>query len=418
MAGGRKRSKVKISAEIVIALVILALIAAVACYFLVPEFKDAVNRYFSRIFGDDEKPANLAKGENELRVHYLDVGQGDCIFIEFPDDTVMLIDSGDGRNTGETDTSRYIVGYLEDLGVEVIDYLMLTHSDADHAGNMVEILDAFEVEKAYVPDIDEGVIETQTYKNFAEALGRETYTAEGGGTAACEIEISQMGDLIESESETEEFFMAFLSPAPRGMSEEGEYDELNSKKPNKDSAAINAVSPITYLEYMGKRFVFTGDVIGDPAERVMQRYEAGVYDNMFKKGGSEGENYYSVDFSAGVDVYKAAHHGSRTHGSNALEFLQFLRPEYAICCVQEGEYNDMPASALLTDLAELGTTLYRTDENGTVVVTVYPETGKELSFYLTRQDQTVGGDAVAEGAAYFVSRRKIMVNCVFAEAIA
>ena len=309
------------------------------------------------------------------------------------------------------------MGYLEDLGVEVIDYLMLTHSDADHAGNMVEILDAFEVEKAYVPDIDEGVIETQTYKNFAEALGRETYTAEGGG-AACEIEISQMGDLIESESETEEFFMAFLSPAPRGMSEEGEYDELNSKKPNKDSAAINAVSPITYLEYMGKRFVFTGDVIGDPAERVMQRYEAGVYDNMFKKGGSEGENYYSVDFSAGVDVYKAAHHGSRTHGSNALEFLQFLRPEYAICCVQEGEYNDMPASALLTDLAELGTTLYRTDENGTVVVTVYPETGKELSFYLTRQDQTVGGDAVAEGAAYFVSRRKIMVNCVFAEAIA
>lgn len=413
MAGGRKRSKVKISAEIVIALVILALIAAVACYFLVPEFKDAVNRYFSRIFGDDEKPANLAKGENELRVHYLDVGQGDCIFIEFPDDTVMLIDSGDGRNTGETDTSRYIVGYLEDLGVEVIDYLMLTHSDADHAGNMVEILDAFEVEKAYVPDIDEGVIETQTYKNFAEALGRETYTAEGGGAAACEIEISQMGDLIESESETEEFFMAFLSPAPRGMSEEGEYDELNSKKPNKDSAAINAVSPITYLEYMGKRFVFTGDVTGEPTERVMSRYKTGIYRDYFK---NKNGGYYSISFEEGVDVYKVAHHGSRLEGCNSLEFLQFVNPQYAICSVGAGNRFGHPHGELLVDLAEMGIPFYRTDENGTIVVTISPSAGTTI--YLTRQDQTVGGDAVAEGAAYFVSRRKIMVNCVFAEAIA
>lgn len=269
-----------------------------------------------------------------------------------------------------------------------------------------------------MPDIDEGVIETQTYKNFAEALGRETYTAEGGGTAACEIKISQMGELIDSENETDEFFMAFLSPSPRGMYADGEYDELNSKKPSNDSEAKNAVSPITYLEYMGKRLVFTGDVTGKPAERVMQRYEAGVYDNMFKKGGSEGEDYYSVDFSAGVDVYKVAHHGSRLEGCNATDFLNFVKPKYTVCCVGEGNRFGHPHSELLVDLADMGVPFYRTDENGTVVVTVSPDK-ENVSLYLTRQNQSIGGEEeIASAAAYFVSRRKIMVNCVFAEAIA
>ena len=413
MAGGRKRSKVKISAEIVIALVILALIAAVACYFLVPEFKDAVNRYFSRIFGDDEKPANLAKGENELRVHYLDVGQGDCIFIEFPDDTVMLIDSGDGKN----ETAEYIVEYLEKLEVEIIDYLMLTHSDADHVGNMVQILEAFEVESAYVPDIDEGVITTNVYRNFITALNAETYTTESGASAECEINKSEMGDLIESENESDVFFMAFLSPSPRGMYEDGEYDELNSKKPSTDSVAKNAVSPITYLEYMGKRLLFTGDVTGEPTERVMSRYKTGIYRDYFK---NKNGGYYSISFEEGVDVYKVAHHGSRLEGCNSLEFLQFVNPQYAICSVGAGNRFGHPHGELLVDLAEMGIPFYRTDENGTIVVTISPSAGTTI--YLTRQDETVTDSAesaaVAEGAAYFVSRRKIMVNCVFAEAIA
>ncbi len=407
MARTKKRSKVKISVEVILVLLLILVIAAVACYFLVPEFKKRADDYLQQVFGNKETPSNLAKGEHDLRVHYLDVGQGDCIFIEFPDDTVMLIDSGDRKNA----TAEYIVEYLEKLEVEIIDYLMLTHSDEDHVGNMVQILEAFEVESAYVPDIDEGVITTNAYRNFITALNAETYTTESGASAECEINKSEMGDLIESENESDVFFMAFLSPSPRGMYEDGEYDELNSKKPSTDSVAKNAVSPITYLEYMGKRLLFTGDVTGEPTERVMERYETGVYRNLFaKKTGG----YYSVSFEEGIDVYKAAHHGSRLEECNSTEFLQFVNPQYAICSVGAGNRFGHPHGELLVDLAEMGIPFYRTDENGTIVVTISPSAGTTI--YLTRQDETVTDSAesaaVAEGAAYLVSRRKIMVNCV------
>ena len=207
------------------------------------------------------------------------------------------------------------------------------------------------------------------------------------------------------------FFMAFLSPSPRGMYEDGEYDELNSKKPSRDSVAKNAVSPITYLEYMGKRLLFTGDVTGEPTERVMERYETGVYRNLFaKKTGG----YYSVSFEEGIDVYKAAHHGSMTHGSNAAEFIDFIAPKNAVICVGEGNIYNLPDSDLLEIFSEREISVYRTDENGTIVVTISPSAGTTI--YLTRQDETVTDSAesaaVAEGAAYLVSRRKIMVNCV------
>ncbi len=407
MARTKKRSKVKISVEVILVLLLILVIAAVACYFLVPEFKKRADDYLQQVFGNKETPSNLAKGEHDLRVHYLDVGQGDCIFIEFPDDTVMLIDSGDRKNA----TAEYIVEYLEKLEVEIIDYLMLTHSDEDHVGNMVQILEAFEVESAYVPDIDEGVITTNAYRNFITALNAETYTTESGASAECEINKSEMGDLIESENESDVFFMAFLSPSPRGMYEDGEYDELNSKKPSMDSVAKNAVSPITYLEYMGKRLLFTGDVTGEPTERVMERYETGVYRNLFaKKTGG----YYSVSFEEGIDVYKAAHHGSMTHGSNAAEFIDFIAPKNAVICVGEGNTYNLPDSDLLEIFSEREIPVYRTDENGTIVVTISPSAGTTI--YLTRQDETVTDSAesaaVAEGAAYLVSRRKIMVNCV------
>lgn len=405
----KKRSKIKISIEVIVALVLIALIAAIVCYFALPEFKKRADDYFQAIFGADERGQNTAKGESELRVHYLDVGQGDSIFIEFPDDTVMLIDSGDRENA----VAEYITDYLSDLGVEVIDYLMLTHTDADHVGNMVQVLEAFEVEKAFVPYIEKGVITTKVYTNFVAELEKEKYN---GGTQYCEIVYSQMGKLIESENQTDEFFMAFLSPSDY-RDPEGEYYELNhAKSPSAEQK--NAVSPIALLEYMGKKIVFTGDVTGEPAEKVMQRYESGVYNNMFPKHG--GETYYAVNLDGGADVYKAAHHGSMTHGSNAAEFIDFIAPKNAVICVGEGNSYNLPDSALLEIFSEREIPVYRTDENGTIVVTVYPEEEKAVSLYLTAQEQTAGSTAEAakEGLAYAVSRRKITVNFAFGAAIA
>ena len=408
----KKRSKAKISLEVVLAILLIAIIAAVICYFAVPSFKKMVDDYLQRLVQGNDPGTNDAKGESELRVHYLDVGQGDSILIEFPDDTDMLIDSGDRRNA----TAEYIETYLKNLGIETLDYLVLTHSDSDHVGNMVQVLEAFEVEKAYIPSIDEGVITTDVYNNFYKALKNEKYTTENGSIAECEIVISQMGELIKSENATDKFFMAFLSPSPRGMLEDGEYDVLNSKKPNTNGPDRNAVSPITYLEYIGKKIIFTGDVTGDPAERVMKNYETGVYNNMFPDGSG---GYYAVNFENGVDVYKAAHHGSATHDSNAEAFINFVKPKYGIISVGEGNSYGLPDEEILKRFSNVGADVYRTDVNGTIVVTVYPDAAKGVSLYLGKQDEEVGSvsDGVAQAAACFVAESKIKVNYFYAEPV-
>lgn len=205
--------------------------------------------------------------------------------------------------------------------------------------------------------------------------------------------------------------MAFLSPLDKD-NPEGEYWELNHAK-SPSAAQKNAVSPITYLEYMGKKIVFTGDVVGEPAERVMENYEAGVYNNMFSDG--EG-GYYSVNFEGGVDVYKAAHHGSATHGSNSAAFIEFMQPKYAVVCLDaETAANkgwEMPDADVLARFENVGAAVYRTDVNGTVVVTIEPEEEKEISLFLTAQDETVNDGGLEEAAAYAVSKRKIKVNFV------
>ena len=218
---------------------------------------------------------------------------------------------------------------------------------------------------------------------------------------------SEMGEVIDSENETDDFFMAFLSPLDKD-NPKGEYWELNHAK-SPSAAQKNAVSPITYLEYMGKKIVFTGDVVGEPAERVMENYEAGVYNNMFSDG--EG-GYYSVNFEGGVDVYKAAHHGSATHGSNSAAFIEFMQPKYAVVSVGAGNSYGLPDADVLTRFENVGAAVYRTDVNGTVVVTIEPEEEKEVSLFLTAQDETVNDGGLEEAAAYAVSKRKIKVNFV------
>ena len=97
---------------------------------------------FSRIFGDDEKPANLAKGENELRVHYLDVGQGDAILIT------------DGASSALVDTGPdgAVVEALARNNVFHLDVVVLTHLHADHAGGLEDVLGVASVGMVVVPE--------------------------------------------------------------------------------------------------------------------------------------------------------------------------------------------------------------------------------------------------------------------------
>jgi len=106
--------------------------------------------------GKETKP----KVEGQLKVHFLDVGQGDSALI-MTGSNAMLIDAGDrGYGSG-------IVSYLKKQGVKKLDYLILTHPHADHIGGAVDIINAFEIEKIIMPKVEHT---TRTFENLLETI--------------------------------------------------------------------------------------------------------------------------------------------------------------------------------------------------------------------------------------------------------
>lgn len=332
------------------------------------DIDSALDKVIDGISPDSNPIKNEAKGESELRIHFLDVGQGDSILVELPDDTVMLIDSGDGLNTGENEISKYIVNYLTSLEITTIDYLVATHTDADHVGNMCEVLDNFEVEKAYVPKLEEKNFEnmTKTYKYFYNKLQEETYTDENGESQNCEIVNSFISDVIESENEKNSFFIAFLAPTDE------EYRNLNKTSPTGNDK--NGVSPIMFLEYFGKRILFTGDTITAVEQKVVNNYNAGVYNILEGASGKP----YGV-YLESIDILKVAHHGGNT--SSCEIFLTTINPTYSVISCGLNNKHGHPTQAVLDRLSEVNSTVYRTDLSGTVVATVAPgETDATITF--------------------------------------
>ena len=114
--------------------------------------------------------------ETVLKVHYLDVGQGDSIFIEFPDEKTMLIDAS------VSEASEKIIDYIEELNYSKIDYLIATHPHSDHIGGMKDVVNNFDLGLIYMPKV---VATTKTYENLLKAIadkGMKIKTAKAGLT--------------------------------------------------------------------------------------------------------------------------------------------------------------------------------------------------------------------------------------------
>ena len=112
----------------------------------------------------DPQPAQT---QGTLRVHYLNVGQGDSEFIELPNGTCMLIDAG------VADAGQDIVNYIKGLGYSHIDYLVATHPHADHIGGMPAVLSAFTIGEVWAP---KAVHTTKTYENFLDQIAAKGLT--------------------------------------------------------------------------------------------------------------------------------------------------------------------------------------------------------------------------------------------------
>ena len=81
----------------------------------------------------------------DLRVHFIDVGQGDSTLVE-KDGHFMLIDAG------ERDQGEVVASYLEKQGVKKLDYVIGTHPHSDHIGGLETVIRKFEVQKVLLPE--------------------------------------------------------------------------------------------------------------------------------------------------------------------------------------------------------------------------------------------------------------------------
>lgn len=350
------RSKIAI---IIIAVILVA--ALVALYFYKPDL-------FSAIFGnqtsntqtDDNKNDDgntdqdagdkllgsliseetvLTSIDGNLNVHFINVGQGDAIYIEFPDGKDMLIDGG--RQFG-TSTVTDVLDYLKLVDDDRnLTYLMVTHPDYDHFSMLTKVIEYYDVDNFYLPyaDVDDWNGSTDPDKDkFADAPAKiDTSSYCSFLKAAVEepdANIFLNLDIFEIEGLCDDISFVFYA-----LSEE-EYAELPKSE-------RNDMSPVGILEYKGYQIVFTGDAAEDATQ-----------------------NYLDDSPTVDCDLLKVAHHGSSTEGSNSAEFLNDVSCEYAvISCGKDNSYNH-PHTELMDRLNAMDTTVYLTYETGSIVVSI------------------------------------------------
>lgn len=252
---------------------------------------------------DDTKTTDVSVKDGDIMtVEFVDVGQGDCEFVELPDGKCMLIDSG------EKYCADMVEERIKNEGYTAIDYLIVTHPHTDHMGGMSQIISDFEIGEIYMPYATSN---TKTFENMLDAIDSKGMTIN---TAKAGVEISF----------TDEITGEFLAPVGNN------YDDLNN---------YSAVLKLTYNDVS---FLFTGDA-EDISENEML------------------ENSYS---SLDADVLKVGHHGSRYSTSD--DFLYAVSPQYAVIeCGEDNKYNH-PHSETVTRLEKSGVDIYRTDLNGNI----------------------------------------------------
>ncbi len=241
--------------------------------------------------------------DGTLKVYFLDVGQGDAIFIEAPNRNQILIDGG--RNKALIRQLSEVMPFYD----RSIDLVIATHPDLDHIGGLPFVLDRFSVGGF----MESGVqVETVVYKSIENILEDKAITRI----------VARRGMRVVLDQEV---FLDILFP-------------------DRDVSGLdpNDASIIAKLIYGQTAFMLTGD-----APKKMELYLVSLDGNYLQS-----------------DVLKAGHHGSRT--SSDLIFVGFVNPEYGIISAGHNNSYGHPHQEVLDVFDKLGVNILSTAELGTI----------------------------------------------------
>lgn len=277
-----------------------------------------------------KKPKLAKRAAGELRMHFLDVGQGDSILIELPDGKVALIDGG---NAAES-TSTYILRYMNALKIDVIDYLVVTHVDSDHCGGLTDVVKNKKVLNAYLP---------ATKPEKAGAAYAELYVEI---LEDCEPQYASRSVSLSSADGDYPYTFSFVYPYT---------DYLKEDVIDAFAKTDNATSSVMWLDYMGTSALFTGDAPCEVEAMLQRDHSLGLLVN------------HGIDLDS-TEILKVSHHGS--DDSTAIEFLRYLQVKTAVVSCGENNRFGHPSQTVQNMLDSVGAKLYRTDKQGTVCITV------------------------------------------------
>lgn len=259
------------------------------------------------IFEPEQPTVAPASGSSvqECRVHFIDVGQGDCELVECGG-KYMLIDAGE--NGHETE----VLNYLHALGVTKLEYVVASHQHTDHIGGLSEVLEEFEAANIIMPRLTKAQTPTNsTYKAFLNAV-------KNSGAKVIEAKVGATYNLGGASFE-------ILGPV------------------TDDAEDINNMTAVMRLDYGENSFLFTGDAETEEELEILN-------------------NEANLD----CDVLKVGHHGSGTSSSN--KFLNAVTPEICvISCGENNDYGH-PHDNAVKRLEKQTDEIYRTDICGDVVV--------------------------------------------------